>query len=323
MRTISLLVLSLVIFDGGPAAAQALRQVPRIGFLMPGGTTDKEAKRDLEAFVQGLKEVGYVIGEDIIVEYHAANRKINELPRLAAELVRSDVALIVAVGTTAITVVLQATKTMPIVMISGGNPVNRGFVKSLAEPGGNVTGLSSATVGETGKRLELLKDVFPKISRVMILNADRRTERVENSIKAGREQGMVVEAVHAHSAEELTQALAKIASQRPDALITVRNAFTIRYAEEIVNFTVKHRLRSIFASREFIEKGGLMSFGVDYTASWRRSADYVDKILKGASPAVIPIEPPQFEFVVNLRTANKMQWKIPPQILLEANEVIR
>ena len=323
MKAIPLLLFFLTIFGGGLSVGQTPLQTPRIGVLMPGGTTDKEAKRDLDAFVQGLKEVGYVIGENILVEYHAANRKIDDLPRLAAELVRGDVAVIVAVGTTAITVALQATKTIPIVMISGGNPVMRGFVKSLAEPGGNVTGLSSTAQGETGKRLELLKDVFPKILRVMVLNADRKTQRVENSIKAGRQQGMVVEPVHVYSAEELTQAFGIIASRRPDALITVRNAFTIRYAEEIVNFTVKHRLRSIFASREFVEKGGLMSFGVDYTASWRRSAYYVDKILKGANPAVIPIEPPQFEFVVNLRTANKMQWKIPPQILLEANEVIR
>ena len=134
---------------------------------------------------------------------------------------------------------------------------------------------------------------------------------------------MALEVVHAYSAEELNQAFGKIAMQRPDALITVRSAFSIRHAKEIAAFTIKHRLPSIFESREFVEDGGLMSFGVDYRASWRRSAYYVDKILKRANPASMPVEPPQFEFVINLRTADKMPWSIPPQLLLEANEVIR
>jgi putative ABC transport system substrate-binding protein len=208
-------------------------------------------------------------------------------------------------------------------MISGGDPVGRGFVKSLSVPGGNVTGLSSVADGDEGKRVELLKDAFPWVSRVFVLNADKRKSRVENYLEEGQRVALVFEALHVYSREQLNQGFARLVTTRSDALITVRNAFTIRPAEQIAAFALKNRLPSMYESREFVEKGGLMSYGVNYTASWRRSAFYVDKVLKGANPAVLPVEPPQFEFLVNLRTANKIGFELPPEILLEANEVVQ
>ncbi len=290
---------------------------------MPGSLTEPEAKRHLNALVQGFEKFGYIVGKDILIEYRPANRKIKHLPDLAGDLAKLGVSAIVAVGTTAIAGALKTTKTIPIIMISGGNPVGRGFVKTLSAPAGNVTGLSSSAQRDEGKRVELLKDIFPQMFRVMLLNADHRPARVKDYLKEAAKMDLGLEAVNAFTAEELDQAFVKIAATGPDALITVRNSFTIQNADRIINFTAKQRLPTMYESREFVEKGGLMSFGVDYTASWRRAAYYVDKIIKGTSPSVLPVEPPQFEFVINLRTAHRMLWKIPPQILLEANEVIR
>jgi putative ABC transport system substrate-binding protein len=201
--------------------------------------------------------------------------------------------------------------------------VGRGFVKSFSAPGGNLTGLSSVAEGDEGKRVELLKEVFPWVSRVFILNADKRTSRAESYLREGKGRGVFFEVLHVYSSEELKRTLAKLPTTSTDALTTVRNAFTITHAEQITDFALQNRLAAIYESREFTEKGGLMSYGVNYTASWRRAAFYVDKILRGGNPAVLPVEPPQFEFLINLRTAGKMGHRIPPEILLEANEVIK
>jgi putative ABC transport system substrate-binding protein len=304
------------------ATAQPL-QPPRVGVLMPRSPTDPGEKRDLNAFVQGFKDLGYIDGRNIVIEYQGADQKPNLLPQLAGELLRLRVSVIVAVGTTAIDAALKATKTIPIVMISGGDPVGRGVVKGYSVPGGNVTGLYSTTDGDEGKRVELLKEAFPWVSRVLVLNADRNRSRVASYLREGSVLAVGVEVVDVYSSEDLKQAFDKIMAMHPDGLITVRNVFTIRHAEEIANFALKNRLPSIHGGREFVEKGGLMSYGVNYTEQWRRSAFYVDKILKGASPAVLPLEPPRFEFLVNLRTANKMGYIIPPEILLEAHEVLK
>jgi putative ABC transport system substrate-binding protein len=323
MRTIFPILLFVVLLSNDVAIAQSPLQAPRIGVLMPGSAQDLDEQRHLQAFVQGFKEFGYVAGQNILFKYRGAEREVNLLPRLAAELVALKVSVIVAVGTTAIDAAFKATKNIPIVMISGGHPVGRGYVKTLTVPGGNVTGLSSFAYGGGGKRIELLKEAFPRVSRVIVLNADRRKSRVEDYLREGKGLGLGFESLDVYSAEELKQAFVRLTTGSLDALITVRNAFTIRHAEQITDFALRNRLPSIYESREFVEKGGLISYGVNYTASWRRSAFFVDKILKGASPAVLPIEPPQFEFLVNLRTANKMGHRIPPEILLEATEVIQ
>ena len=318
-KSLFLLLLFLVLND--IAVAQPALQAPRVGVLMPGSIEDLDEQRDLQAFTQGFKELGYVSGENIIFEFRPAERKISLLPRLASELVRLKVSVIVAVGTSAIAAAIKATKSIPIVMVSGGEPVGRGFVKSLSFPGGNVTGLSSAAEGDEAKRLELLKEAFPRVERIIVLNADRRKSRVESYFSGVTRFAFKV--LDVYSPQELSEALARLTPNASDALITVRNAFTIRHAEQITSFALEKRLPGIYESREFVEKGGIMSYGVNYTASWRRSAFYVDKILNGERPAVLPVEPPQFEFVVNLRTARKMGYELPPEILLEANEVIR
>ena len=320
MKTIFPLLLFVVLLGDDVAIARSPLQAPRIGVLMPGSVQDLDEHRELRAFVDGFKDLGYVNGRNVLFVYRAADQNPKLLPRLANELVQLKVALIVAVGTSAIDAAVKATKIIPIVMVSGGNPVGRGFVKSLSVPGGNVTGLSSVAEGDEGKRLELLKEAFPWVHRVIVLNADKRKSRVENYLRQGG--GLLFDTLDVYSPEELTQAFARLTPDSSDALITVRNAFTIRHAEQIAAFALKNRLPSIYESREFVEKGGLMSYGVNYTASWRRSAFYVDKILKGGNPAVLPVEPPQFEFLVNLRTAKKMGYELPPEILLEANEVV-
>jgi len=322
MKKIFLLLLSLVLLPD-VAVAQSPLRAPRIGVLMPGSAQDLDKQPDLRAFHQGFKEFGYVGGQNVVFEYRGAEQKVQLLPHLAAELVRLKVSVIVSVGTTAIDAAVKATRTIPIVMISGGNPVGRGFVKSLSVPGGNVTGLSSVAEGDEGKRVELLKEAFPWIERVIVVNADKRKSRVENYLREGRGRAMAFEALDVSSSEELGRALSRLIPKTSDALVTVRNAFTIRHADQITDFALKKRLPAIYESREFVDKGGLMSYGVNYTASWRRSAFYVDKILKGGTPAILPVEPPQFEFLVNLRTAKKMGYELPPEILLEANEVIQ
>lgn len=323
MKAIFLLLLSLVLLPDVVALAQSRLHAPRVGVLMPGSTEDLDEQRNLQAFLKGFKELGYVSGQNIIFEYRAAERKIGLLPRLAGELVQLKVAAIIAVGTSAIEAALKATKVTPIVMVSGGNPVSRGFVKSLSVPGGNVTGLSSVAEGDEGKRLGLLKEAFPWVDRLIVLNADKRKSRVENYLREGKGRALAFETLDVFSSEELVRVLSMLAPKASDGLVTVRNALTIRHAEQITDFAVKKRLPGIYESREFVEKGGVMSYGVNYTASWRRAAFYVDKILTGGNPALLPVEPPQFEFLVNLRTAKKMGYEFPPEILLEANEVIQ
>ena len=323
MNTIGKLLLLFLLFAETLAGAQSLRAGPRIGLLIPGTLTEPEEKRDIDAFLQALREHGYRVGENLALEYRAADGKSGLLPTLAAELARLKVSVIVAVGTTAIEAAIKTTKSVPIVMISGGNPVGRGFVNSLMEPGGNVTGLSSVADGDEGKRLELLKDVFPWISRIFVVNADSRTTRLENYFYEAKGLGVKIEAINVVTLDDLKTNLEASMSARADGLVTIRNLFTIRHAEEIIDFALKLRLPSIYESHEFVEKGGLMAYGVDYRASWRRAPFYVDKILRGANPAFMPIEPPQFKFSINLRTANRMRYTIPPAVLLEAKEVIR
>lgn len=318
----TLLFLFLVLADS-LAAAQLPPTLLRIGLLIPGTLTEPEEKRDLDLFLQSLSEHGYRVGENVALEFRAANGRSDLLPTLAAELVRLRVSVIVAVGTTAIAAALKTTKTVPIVMISGGDPVGRGFVRSSAEPGGNVTGLSSVADGDEGKRVELLKDAFPWISRIFVLNADRRISRLETYFREAKGMGVSLEAVQIVTPEDLRVKFSALTPARTDGLITIRNLLTIRHAEEIIDFALRSRLPSIYESREFVERGGLMAYGVDYETSWRRAPSYIDKILKGANPAFLPVEPPQFKFSINLRTANRMKYTIPPAILLEASEVLR
>ncbi|HEV8342653.1 MAG TPA: ABC transporter substrate-binding protein [Candidatus Binatia bacterium] len=318
MRTLIalLLIVSFLALAEQSARAQRPTQVPRIGILGSGPAFVAE-------FLQELRQLGYIEGKNIIVEYRFPKGNIELLPELAADLVRLKVSVIVASSPTASGPAIKATKTIPIVMVGGGDPVSRGFVESLSLPGGNVTGLSSDARGLDGKRLELLKETFPGIARVALLNPRRRKVSVDNYALAAKELGVDLETVDVQSPAEFARAFSKITLMSSDALITMREVLSIRHAQQITEFALKKRLPAMYESEEFVKAGGLMSYGVNYRALWRRAAVYVDKILKGANPAVLPVEPPQFEFVINLQTAKKIGRTIPPEILLEANEVIK
>jgi len=273
--------------------------------------------------MQGLRELGYIERQNIAIEYRNANGKTQLLSDLAAELIRDEVSVIVANGPNAIKAAMKVTQAIPIIMVGAGDPVVRGLVKGLSVPGGNVTGLSSSGRGTYGKQLELLKDTFPSLARVAILNPRTTKVFLKEYQYAAKALGIEIQSIDVYRSEQLDNGFARIKEMHPDAFITMREVLTVHHAKQIVEFALQNRLPSMYENTHFVEEGGLMSYGVNDTVSWHRAAVFVDKVLKGANPATLPIEPPQLEFAINLRTANKLSVKIPPEILLEANEVIK
>ena len=325
MKTIYSLLLSVALIAIADRCVVAqMPQLKRIGLLTLVPSRNGDLNLEHQPFLDTLRELGYIEGKTVLIDYGIANEEDNNLPDVAAELVRLKVSIIVAQGPPEISAAIKMTKTIPIVMVGGGNPVDRGFVTSLTRPGGNVTGLSSDAVGLRGKRLELFKEAFSSISRVAVLNPDyKRKGRTAGYESEAKVIGVDLQVVAVDSHRDLERAFSKIVTIRSDALIAVRHNLTRRYAAQIAEFAVKKRLPSMFESAEFVKVGGLMSYGVSHALLWRGAAAYVDKILKGANPATLPVEPPQLELVVNLATAKKLGVKIPPEILLEANEVIK
>lgn len=315
MKRIFVLLLFVLVSEG-LVTAQPLKGVHRIGVLTTGSDLPPN-------FLRSLREMGYVDGQNIIIEHRSGTKDLNLLPKLAADLVSLKVAAIVAVGPTAIARAVNATRTIPIIMVDGGDPVSRGFVESLSRPGANVTGLSSFAPGQYHKRMELLKETLPSVFRVTMLNARIRKAYIENYRSAAVEIGVELESVDALATEQFSEAFAKIAARRPNALITARDVLIIRHTKQIVEFTYKTRLAWMSDAEQFVQAGGLISYGVNYKTSGPRAAVYVDKVLRGANPTTLPIEPPKFELVINLKTARKLGITIPPEILLEANEVIK
>ncbi len=325
MKSLITLVLVVAVLIGieRPAAGQQPANVPRIGMLFIGSPSSKGTRVFREIFLERFKELGYVKGKNVVVESRYAGRKPDLLTQFAAELVGLKVSVIVAQGPRVTGYAMKATKTIPIVMAAGGNPVSRGFVDSLNRPGGNVTGLASYVKGLTGKRMELYKEAFPWISRVTILKAGSDRYRAKEYRDALKSLGVNVQVVAIRRSEGIGETFAKVIASRPDALVTIRGNLSLRYAKEIADFAVKKRLPSMYESKRFVDVGGLMSYSVDRSAIWRRAAVYSDKILKGAKPATLPVEPPQLKFVINLKTVQKLGVTIPPEILLEANDVIK
>ena len=318
-----LLIVTILALDEGLAHAQQPAKIPRIGVLSSGSASSRRGQIVREIFLGGLRDLGYTEGKNIVIEYRYADGKLDRLTHLTTELVRLKVALIVARGATTIGYAIKATKTVPIVMYGGGDAVSRGYVKSLTQPGGNVTGLSSYLKGVEAKRMELLKETLPAISRVAVLNSRKTKRAVREYQRAGKALGMDVQVVNFQKAEELENALSNIAAIHPDALIVISHTFTLRNGKKIVQFSLKNRIPALFPRKRFVRAGGLMSYHVNRLAMHRRTAVYVDKILKGANPATLPVEPPQLELVINLKTARQIGVKIPPEILLEANHVIK
>jgi putative ABC transport system substrate-binding protein len=306
------------------ADAQQPPKVPRIGILFPTPHDPASAARVLEPFRQQLRELNYIEGQNIVIEYRLGGRG-DRLRDLAAELVQHQVDIIVAANTPAAKAAQQATRTIPIVA-NMGDSIEMGLATTLAAPGGNITGVSGQFGATAGKRLELLKEAVPRASRVAVLwNAANPNKALEwkETQTAARTSGVTLQSVEVRAFDDFERAFSAITRGRADAVITVTESLTITHRRQIVAFTTKRRLPMIAAYRDFAEAGGLMSYGVSPRDQYRRLAVYVDKILKGAKPGDLPIEQPtKFELVINMKTAKALGLTIPPSILLRADQVI-
>jgi putative ABC transport system substrate-binding protein len=312
-----------------PSAADAQRaaNLSRIGFLAPLSPSDLRVERFLQAFRQGLRDLGYVEGQNIAIEFRWAGGQYDRLPGLAAELVRLKVNVIVAAGPPAIHAAKQATETIPIVMAAVADPVAAGFVASLARPGGNITGISNMVAEVVGKQLELLKEVRPKVSRVALLGNPANpnyTSLVQHAQSAARTLGIRLQPLEAREPRAIDSAFAAITTERAGALIVLADTVLLDHRTQIADYAVRRRLPTVFAVSEFVEAGGLLAYGPSLSDGFRRAAAYVDKILKGAKPADLPIEQPTtFELVVNLKAAKALELTIPQAVLQRADHVIR
>jgi putative ABC transport system substrate-binding protein len=308
------------------ADAQQPGKVYRLGYLSAGSGTLRSPYTT--AFRQGLRELGWVEGQNIVIEYRWAEGRFDRLPDLAAELVRLKVDVIVGVPTSGALAAKNATRTIPIVGVSLTDPVGLGLIASLARPGGNVTGVSySVGTDIFGKDLELLKEVAPKVRRVAVLsNPDGPAQplTISNIKGAAQSLGLQLMLLEARGPGDFDGAFAAMTRERVGALLVVTDPVFIPHRARLVNLAAKNRLPSIFTQRADVEAGGLMSYGPNFADMYRRAATYVDKILKGARPADLPVEQPtKFELVINLKTAKALGLTIPPSLLQRADEVIR
>ena len=326
IKPIVVLLIGLTLASVRVVEAQQAGKVPRIGYLDSTGDP-KTPQPSVEAFRQGLRDLGYIEGKNILVEYRYAAGMTDRMPSLVAELVQLKVDVVVVSALPAIRAAKQATKTIPIVMVTTQDPVATGLVDSLARPGGNITGLTRLTRDLSGKRLELLKEAVPKLSRVGVLD-DASTD-IQASFQdfepAARALKIQLQSLEVRGPNpDLEGAFQAAASGRVNALVTVRTALLINYRKQIADLAIKNRLPSIQEGSDFVEAGGLMSYSANDTEVFRRAAYYVDRILKGTKPADLPVEQPtKFELVINLKTAKQIGLTIPPNVLARADRVIR
>jgi len=308
------------------ARAQQPRKVPRLGILIT--NSQASTSTQVEAFRQGLRERGYVEGQNVVIEYRFGDGEPARLPKLAAELVGLNVDLIVTGGSSPTRAAQQATRTIPIVMTIVGDPIASGLIASLARPGGNITGLTQISAELGGKRLELLKEAFPRISRVAVLVDPASTARggiASGTRTAAEALGVKLLALELRGPNpDLDGAFRTAKSERVGALLVAAGAAQSLHRRRVVDLAAKNRLPAMYASREFVDAGGLMAYGPNVADLYRRAATYVDKILKGAKPADLPVEQPtKFELVINLKTAKALGLTIPPSVLGRADEVIQ
>jgi putative ABC transport system substrate-binding protein len=328
LRTVGCLVTlacSLLVAPCTPDA-QPAKTVHRIGLLSAGSPLSDHVY--VEAFQQGLRALGYVEGQNMVIEYRYAEGQAEQLPELEAELVRLEVEVIVAAGAPTIRAAQHATRTIPIVMAGTADAVAQGFIASLARPGGNITGLSGLGLELHGKRLEILKETVPQSARIAVLMnpaSPYHASRIHNLTAAAQRLGVHLHVVELRRAEELDSAFAAMAQARADALLVVEDALLLsRLHGRTVDLAATHRLPAMYDRRQSVKAGGLMSYGRNLPESSRRAATYVDKILKGATPADLPVEQPTtFELVINLKTAKALGITIPPTLLFQADEVIQ
>jgi len=324
-----ILLVGLTLASASLAAAQQPKKVLRIGYLVGGDPTTESARS--EGIRLALRELGYIEGQNIASEYRYAEAKQDRYPELAAELVRLKVDIIVVTGggPRGIQAAMSATKTIPIVMTGSGlDPVEVGFVESLARPGGNVTGLSALSGELDGKRLELLKEAVPKVARVAVLYGSASQSRVldvkEDLPVAASALRLTIQPWEVRAAEGFDRVFAAMGKQRPDGLYVIGSPVMNTNLKRITGFALKSRLPATYSFRAAIDAGGLMYYGADQADSYRRVAYFVDRILKGAKPADLPVEQPtKFEFVINLKTAKQIGVTIPPEVLARASRLIK
>ena len=321
-----LLVAIGVLITPHASFSQQPPKLARVAYFSGGSLTDNPQRT--QAFRDGLRELGYLEGKNLVIEYRWAEGKFERLPGLAAELVRLPVDVIVAVGDPVIFAARQATSTIPIVMASVGDPVGRGFVASLARPGGNVTGVSNVAVPLMGKWLELLKEIVPTLSQVAVLrNAANPTHPLfwTEAQSAAPRLNLKLQSVEVRSADDLDGAFASIVGARSGAIVVLPDPFLAGVAgERIAQIAMKNGLPTMCTFKEQVEVGGLLSYGANLTVNHHRAAAYVDKILRGAKPADLPIEQPtKFESAINMKTAKTLGLTIPPALLLRVDEVIQ
>ena len=305
--------------------AQQPTKIPRIGYLSPNSPATNPAR--IEAFRQGLHELGYVEGKNIFIEYRYAEGKLDRLPALAAELARLKVDVIVTTSPSPTRAAKEATVTIPIVMTQDTDPVGNGFVARLARPGGNITGLSTLAPELSGKRLELLKEIIPKLSRVAVFGTSTMPGHAQSlreiELAAGAFK-VQVQHLDVLGPKDIEIAFRAASKERSDAVLTLNSPILNSHRPQLAELAVRNRLPAMYARRESVEDGGLVFYGVSLLDLDRRAATYVDKILKGAKPADLPVEQPtKFELVINLKTANQIGVKIPESVLFRADKVIK
>ena len=325
IRIVCLLLAVLIV---SVADAQEPKKIPRIGLLL--GASTAAAAPWMDAFRQGLRELGYVEGKNVALEIRAGEAKPDRLSAMAAELVRLKVDIIVAGGSAAVHAVKEATSTIPIVMRYDADPVRRGVVDSLARPGGNITGLASITQELNAKRLEQLAEVVPEAKRIAVLAAQTdqarymATRTYKELEAAARVLGAKLQLLLARDPATIDNAFLAMTKEHAQALIVIPSVAYIQHREHVIKHAAKNRVPAIYFQPVFVESGGLMSYATDFADEFRRAATYVDKILKGAKPADLPIEQPtKFELVINLKTAKQIGLTIPPGVLARADKVIR
>ena len=308
-----------------PAQAQQPAKIPRIAWLTASSLSAPSAR--VEAFRQGLRDLGYVEGKNIVIELRFGEGKLDRLPALAAELVRLKVDIIVTGGPAPTRAAKAATSTIPIIMTQDPDPVGNGFVASLARPGGNITGLSTQAPEVSGKQVELLKETVPKLSNLAVLG----TSTVPGHALSLREIGLASGSLNVQlqyldvlGPKDIETAFRAASKGRADGLLVLSGAVLGSQQTQILEFVVKNRLPAIYSSSGSVDAGGLMSYGVNFNDLYRRAATYVDKILKGRAPADLPVEQPmRFELIINLKAAKQIGLTIPPNVLVRANRVIK
>jgi putative tryptophan/tyrosine transport system substrate-binding protein len=310
---------------GARVEAQQPTKVPRIGFL--GASSASVLAARTMAFRQGLRDLGYVEGKSIFIEWRSAEGKLDLLPALAAELVRLKVDVIVTTGPAPTRPTKEATSTIPIVMAFDNDPVGNGFVASLARPGGNITGLSTLAPEISGKQLELLKEVVPRLSRVAVLGSSTtpgNAQSLKETELAAGALAVQLQYLDVRDPKDIETAFRAASKGRADSVLVLASPVVNPYRTEIATLAVKNRLPAIYSTPEFVEDGGLMTYGVNLNDLYRRAATYVDKILKGAKPGDLPVEQPtKFEFIINLKAAKQIGLTIPPNVLARVDKVIR